>query len=356
MRKQNAGSHKTLFTAFILLLLLCSLYAAPATSLQNAQNALTLCASILIPSLFPFLFLSAFSVHSGFSETIGKFLGPLFGFLFKLPGAGASGILLGWIGGYPSGAKTTAQLFHQGLVTRREAQRMLLFCVNPGPAFAISAVGTGILHSRKAGILIFVSLLLANLCMGILSRFVLRNETTASESPTPAPEPLHLATAFTQSAADAASAMLSICAWVLLFASFSAMLTILPLNAAASPLLHCALEVTAGLSLAAGAQSIPFFAAVLSFAGLCVHCQILPTLAHIRLRYRYFLAARLLSALMSFGFCTLLLRLFPCEIPVLSGSTPLKPYWSFAPVPAAAGLIILSVFLILEVEHQRKIC
>ena len=51
-----------------------------------------------MPSLFPFMVLSSFIIHSGISKFIGKLLQPVIQFLFYLPGSAGSVIIMSMIG------------------------------------------------------------------------------------------------------------------------------------------------------------------------------------------------------------------------------------------------------------------
>ena len=54
------------------------------------------------------------------------------------------------IGGFPIGAKMTAELYCDGRLTENQAQRLNMFCMNAGPAFTVTAVGVSMLSSRRA--------------------------------------------------------------------------------------------------------------------------------------------------------------------------------------------------------------
>ena len=69
--------------------------------------------------------------------------------LFRLPGcAGSAALLLGLVGGYPIGARTAAELYASGDLTRQEAERLLTFCNNSNPVFLISVLGCGRVRQR----------------------------------------------------------------------------------------------------------------------------------------------------------------------------------------------------------------
>lgn len=79
-------------------LLVCSSAAA-----ESVRQNIKICLDILVPSLFPFMFLSVFIVKSGLADFLGKKLEPLFRRIFKLPGSACGAMLTSFIGGYPAG-------------------------------------------------------------------------------------------------------------------------------------------------------------------------------------------------------------------------------------------------------------
>ena len=127
-------------------LLTFMLVTKPKTAVGGAENALFLCGSVIIPSLFPINFCVIFIMRliKNFdfnSEKSGKVLI----FLFSL------------IGGYPTGAKLINEEYKRGFLSRKNARIMQLFSANGGMGFIISAVGYGIYGSKKAGYLLFLS-------------------------------------------------------------------------------------------------------------------------------------------------------------------------------------------------------
>lgn len=109
------------------------------TALQGAAEGIALCLRSVIPSLFPFLILSGYLTGNiiGSSFPFSKYLCKF----CRIP-MGSEGILLtGLLGGYPTGARSVSQAYEAGKLTLDEAQRMLGFCSNAGPAFVFGMLG-----------------------------------------------------------------------------------------------------------------------------------------------------------------------------------------------------------------------
>ena len=137
------------------LALLCATLALmlyPQPSMEAAKSGLALCYNVIIPSLFPFFVLSSLVVELGLAGYLGRLLEGLMRPLFHVSGACASAFALGFIGGYPVGAKTAISLYENGMCTKTEAERLLAFCNNSNPVFLISVLGVGVFGSVRAGV------------------------------------------------------------------------------------------------------------------------------------------------------------------------------------------------------------
>ena len=153
------------------LALLCATLALmlyPQPSMEAAKSGLALCYNVIIPSLFPFFVLASLVVELGMSRCLGRLFQPVMAPLFRVNGACAAAVALGFIGGYPVGARTAIALYESGQRSRTEAERLLAFCNNSGPAFILGVVGTGVFGSGAAGLLLYLAHVAASLLVGVL--------------------------------------------------------------------------------------------------------------------------------------------------------------------------------------------
>ena len=116
----------------------------PQEAAQAVREGLALCAGTVIPSLFPFFVVVSLLLQLGLAEALQGLCGPFMGPLFRMRGVCALPLLAGLLGGYPAGARTAAELFQQGRLSQREAELLLGFCDNCGPAFLLGYVGAGV--------------------------------------------------------------------------------------------------------------------------------------------------------------------------------------------------------------------
>lgn len=261
-------------------------FLADAAGVRAAtETALRLCAQSVIPALFPFLAVSSLLLSLGFGPLVAPHLAGLMEPLFRIPGAGSAALLLGLVGGYPIGARTTADLYRQGLLTQNEAERLLAFANNSNPVFLVSVLGAGIFGSVRIGVWLWLIHLLSALLTGLLFR---GRGTAPSHQRVTRQVPFHTASfpmAFVEAVRASLTGILSVCAFVTLFYVLAHPLT--RLGRPFGPLLVGLTELfsltplltpdTFGFVLAAG---------ISGWGGLSVLCQTVAVLDSSGLRLR----------------------------------------------------------------------
>ena len=321
--------------------LLCATLALmfwPQEAMEAAREGLKLCYNVILPSLFPFFVLSALVVDLGLAGYIGRALEGLMRPLFNVPGACASAFALGFVGGYPVGARTALSLYQKGMCTKTEAERLLAFCNNSGPAFILGVVGAGVFASSKVGLLLYLAHAAASVCVGFLFRFYKREGKRRERRSSPTFEAERITVAFTGAIKNSFLSTLNICAFVVFFTVVIKLLFLsglLPglagvLGALLSPLgfstrwaerlLTGFIELTSGVWTLTGDGStsgkLSMAAFLLGWAGLSVHCQVLSFIGGSGLSVRTYIGGKLLHGGLSALFIGLLLRFFPLEEPV----------------------------------------
>ena len=79
-------------------------------SLAYAALGLNLWYEKMVPVLLPFMILSGTLIRMGMTDSLIRPVRPLFGRIFRLPGPGIYVILVGFLCGFPMGARTIADL------------------------------------------------------------------------------------------------------------------------------------------------------------------------------------------------------------------------------------------------------
>lgn len=184
---------------------------------QSAAEALSLCVRSVVPSLFPFLVISGLLVSMGIGELAAPYLAGFMGPLYRLPGCASSALLLGLVGGYPIGAKTAADLYREGLLSREEAERLLAFCNNSNPVFLISVLGSGVFGTLRAGVWLWIIHVASALLTGLLFRGGREKARRQAAGRRTSCRSVSLSSAFVEAVRGSASGMLSVCAFVVFF-------------------------------------------------------------------------------------------------------------------------------------------
>ena len=178
----------------------------------------------------------------------------------------------------------------------------MMFCYCCGPAFTISSVGMYILGSKSAGAVLFASLVLSSLTVGILSQIFNIADSKKSYIRYEGQQQT-LSVSLVKSGSQGSSAMLNICAWVILFSCINRLVEILPINDQLRIFSYSVLEVTNAVYTLSGKMSLPIIAGVIGFGGLCGHCQVMPYLLKLKLKYKYFITSRIVSGALAVIYC-----------------------------------------------------
>lgn len=136
------------------------------TALTGAAAGVDLCIRTVIPSLFPFFFLSVMLT----ATLVGRSLPPLrwLGRLLRLPEGAECIYITGLLGGYPVGAQNIAVACKNGQLATRDGGRMLAFCSNPGPAF-LFGIGSTVFADPSRCWLVWAMVILSSLAVGFLT-------------------------------------------------------------------------------------------------------------------------------------------------------------------------------------------
>ena len=243
--------------------------------------------------------------------------------LFRLPKVGCCAVLLGMLCGFPVGARCAVSALASGELTREEAERVLLFSTNPSSAFLINAVGGSLWGNQAFGILLYLSVLLSQLAVGVLFSHLPRKKGTdrlyTVDSTNSMRTSLPFGKLFTNSVTSSAAAIFSVCAYVVFFSALGGTVNIalehfhLPVMFKA--MIFGVLELSGGVSAAAALPTTFTSALLCAFAagwsGISVHCQLLSVCDGHGLRLRPYLLAKLAQGFLCILLFSLLLRLFP---------------------------------------------
>lgn len=336
-------THPASLTALSALLIVLLMALFPAQTLESSLRGLSIWWQVLFPALFPFFVISEILLGFGIVHFFGKLLDPLMRPLFRLPGIGSFVVAMGYVSGYPVGAKLTAQLWEQRLVTRAEGERLVAFTTTSDPIFLIGAVSVGFFHNVALAPVLAAAHYGGAFLIGLLMRFHDRHAPISAD-PQPssaaargkrhsrlsaAIKAMHearlldgrsLGKLLQDSIQSALKLMIVVGGLVVFFSVIMEMLTragaievlaeglrmVFSLFGLAPQLADAAIfglfEVTLGSRAAGSAAGTELMhqtaiaAWVLSWAGLSVHAQVISLLSRTDMRYRPLFLARLVHS------------------------------------------------------------
>ncbi len=290
----------------------------PSAAADGVKKGLELCLSMVIPSLFPLMFASLLLIRTGIADKLSRGLSRPAALLFRIPENTGFVLFAAMCGGYPAGAAAVKELYLQGTISAKQAERMSYFTVSAGPAFVLGAVGAGIYRSSAAGFLLLAVLCISVIAVGVIMSLFSKKEYTDVTLKNEKQNQ----NAFVTSARDSAGTLLSVCIFVVLFAYLFALIRAIGIDKLTEKLflmlgfsentsraiLPCILEVSGGC-VAASEAGFPLVAFALGFGGLSVHFQIFSVLDGIPINKIKFIFIRLVQGVI----CALLTYvLMPC--------------------------------------------
>lgn len=388
MENKNFDIKQIVIYVFPFLAIILCLFAKETS--QVAKNAIYLCLDIVIPSLFPFFVLSKIIIPYISLFPCPKFLKRLIERVFYLPYYTIFIILLGFMSGYPSGAKMTRDMLDQKLLNSRQASKLLPMANNCSPLFVIGTIGAGLFKSIKLGVFLllihWISGLIAALITGKLAytpasgrkeynypaqtgrgyhqEYIKRDNTTIS-----------LSALFTASIEEAAILCIKVSGYIVLFAVISELLSLLGVfsllggffsllftgnsqTTAFSEFITASLkgfmEITSGAQAIYNLKNIQLnvqlavVSAIFGFAGFSVHTQIMGIMKGAGCKYRVLFFGKLLHGAIAGILAFLAIQIMPMSIQTseIEAVSNIVLWWTR---PA----ILLVIMLSLVIEPYR---
>lgn len=288
---QKSGRLYLLLLGFLLFLVILD----SRTAVNAANESIQLCLKTVVPSIFPFLFLSG-----AIAEEIGRLRIPLLERLLHIQPGTAAYFLVGQLCGYPVGAKLLQNAMDQQTIDKQSAARMVSFCNNASPAFII-----GIMTPLFSNGWIAIALWLIQVISSLLLGMVLPHERNLHPVLT-----TKRRTDLGKTMLQSLKATATICGWIILFGIVLAYLkgpVFSKLNTFNNAMLSGALELTNGIFLLGGISVEPLRftagAVLLSLGGVCIFLQTKSVAPFVDMRA--YLFARLIHAVFSGTIATL---------------------------------------------------
>lgn len=319
--------------------LIVSILIWPQNLYEGVSKGLIICSNVIIPSLFPFCVLSLIVFNI---ITLKDFYLPI----LKVDSNIILIIIMSMIGGYPTGAKLIANAYKTKGLDKKSANILLLFCVNAGPSFVITAIGFSAFNSIKIGILLFSSHILSSIVLFGFFRKKLTKIKINSATPS------KLSEAFVISVSEASKTIIVICAYVILFSGISSIINGFNFPSIYKKTLIYLLEVSASIL---DCKNLYLTAFLLGFSGLSVILQIFSISAVFLESPLKILVSRLVHGVLSVINLFLLLKIFPVDLETIS--TPANYIYQFNSTNLLFSILLIGFsFLLMGSVLYRQYC
>jgi sporulation integral membrane protein YlbJ len=134
---------------------------------DHLRRGLNMSATVIIPSVMPFLLLGDVCIRFIRLENSDTLRG-IFERIFNVNGAALPVFVCGALCGFPVGARLAIEMYKSGKISKCECQRLISFANNASPGYIICAVGIGMRQSLFEGILLYSSMILSSVITGAL--------------------------------------------------------------------------------------------------------------------------------------------------------------------------------------------
>lgn len=352
-----------------------------------AKKTIYLCLDIVIPSLFPFFVLSRIIIQYVTEFPCPKFLKGIIEKFFYLPYYAIFIIILGFISGYPNGAKMARDMFNQGLIDSRQASKLLPMANYCSPLFIIGTIGSGLFKSIKLGIF----LLLIHWISGLMVSFIIgkitgygsgregkKNHSTQNNIKRPAHEyrkksmnSVSLAVLFPSAIEDAAILCIKVSGYIVFFAVFSELLSLLGVfsliggligllftessqsagfSEFITALLKGFMEITSGAQAIYNLKSIQLnvqlavISIIFGFAGFSVHTQIVGIMKGTGCKYSILFFGKMLHGVTAGILAFLAIYIMPISVQTseMEAITSIDLLWTR---PLIIGVLLVSMII-----------
>ncbi|MCK9574876.1 MAG: hypothetical protein M0R51_02735 [Clostridia bacterium] len=321
-----------IFLSILIIFIIALFIFNPQVYSLSVLKGILLWATALLPTLFPFFFLTKILTELGAVNILANYLSRITKKLFNVGGIAGYVYIMSIISGYPVGAKLTAELYEHNLISKEEAARIVTFTSTSGPLFIIGTVGIGMFLSRTAGIIILCSHFLGAIINGLIYRNYKYKKALADSKFEPVQKNLN--TILSESIYNSIISILIVGGYVAIFYMLIDMLNnsnlLLPFKNISAYLLNIfkkspafseglvngIIEITRGCydlsSLKAVSLSLCTITAtfIISWGGLSIHMQALTFLCKCKINIGFYFLQKLTHAICSTIICILILIFF----------------------------------------------
>ncbi len=267
----------------------------------------------LVPSMFPMFVTSNILISYNFIMYIPRVITSFFSKLFNISKEAVLVLFISLIAGFPNNAMAIRSSYDMKLISKLEAEHLLLICHFANPLFVLETIGVFYLKNNMYGIIILISHILSNIIIGIIFRN--KNIPTSDNYISKNTNCQSFGALFSLSIKKSVNTLFMIFGIVTSFLIVSTLIChILVLDDYLSVLVKAVLEMTMGLSSLSllnisDIYKVIISSMIISFGGLSIHMQVISILDD-KIRYRNYFIGRLYQVFLSIIFSAMFFKLF----------------------------------------------
>ena len=291
---------KKIVSLFIIVGFFVIMLIFPRQTFEGASNGLLLWFQIVLPTLLPFIILSNLLIHTNAVTYISSIVKPFVQRLFRVSDYGCYAVFVGFLCGYPMGAKVVADLIQTEKISQREGQYLLSFCNNTSPMFIISFI---VMQQFKNESLLLGTLMILYLapvlCSFVFRRFYQVKKHSYSETNHSKEAFLFDFNLLDNCIMNGFETITKVGGYIILFSILFALIKQFPLV-----WLIPTLEISCGISYITSlaiplATVYPYVLALTSFGGFCAIAQTNSMIQEIKISILPYIIQKLITALVT---------------------------------------------------------
>lgn len=163
---------KKIFSIFLFFLILMVLFISSKLNFDTIKKTTELFIYNVFPSLFLFALFTEFILNTQIINTISNKLGIILNKIFPISKHSCIVVLIGFLCGFPNGAKTIISLLDENKITKKQANFLLFFNNNCNPIFIFSTIGISFFNNNSIGYLLLTCHFLSSVLIGICASII----------------------------------------------------------------------------------------------------------------------------------------------------------------------------------------
>lgn len=270
--------------------------------MESVSTSFNIWKNSLFPALFPMFVFSSILIDLGIIEIIAKSKSNILKKLFNINSSSIFIFIMSMFSGFPSSAKYINELYNKKLLTKYEAEKIILFSHFANPMFIIGTISLSFLNNKNLCFIIIFSHYIVNFIIGLCIRsFHINNDSNIDISY----KNVNIGTSISKSILNTINTLLLILGTVTFFLIITTIIDVnFNLNLPLKTIIFSITEMTQGIrhiSLLNISLKLKctFITMILSFGGLSIHLQTFSIINDLKLKYSHYLLSRIVHCLMS---------------------------------------------------------